>query len=73
MLTADVIATSGLSGSITFYSTLDGGFALTVKTGGTTTFAGPISQHHEYDHGEGKPMIAKMQKDLEVLRQWLAA
>lgn len=39
----------------------------------TTTFAGPISQHHEYDHGAGKPMIAKMQKDLEVLRQWLAA
>ena len=39
----------------------------------TTTFAGPISQHHEYDHGEGRPMIAKMQKDLKVLREWLAA
>jgi sugar phosphate isomerase/epimerase len=39
----------------------------------TTSFAGPISQHHEYDHGEGKPMIAKMQKDLKVLREWLAA
>ena len=39
----------------------------------TTTFAGPISQHHEYEHGEGRPMIAKMQKDLKVLREWLAA
>ena len=37
-----------------------------------TSFAGPISQHHEYDHGEGKPMIAKMQQDLRVLREWLA-
>ena len=39
----------------------------------TTSFTGPICQHHEYDHGEGKPMIAKMQKDLKVLREWLAA
>jgi len=39
----------------------------------TTTFAGPISQHHEYDHGEGRRMIAKMQKDLKVLREWLEA
>jgi sugar phosphate isomerase/epimerase len=39
----------------------------------TTDFAGPISQHHEYDHGEGKPMIAKLQKDLQVLRDWLGA
>ncbi len=39
----------------------------------TTIFTGPISQHHEYDHGEGRPMIAKMQKDLKVLREWLAA
>jgi sugar phosphate isomerase/epimerase len=38
----------------------------------TTSFSGPISQHHEYDHGQGKPMIAKMQKDLKVLRSWLA-
>jgi sugar phosphate isomerase/epimerase len=38
----------------------------------TTTFAGPISQHHEYDTGEGRPMIARMRKDLEVLRGWLA-
>ena len=37
----------------------------------TTRFTGPICQHHEYDHGEGKPMIAKMQKDLKVLREWL--
>lgn len=37
----------------------------------TTAFAGPISQHHEYDHGAGQPMIAKMQKDLQVLRDWL--
>jgi L-ribulose-5-phosphate 3-epimerase len=39
----------------------------------TTAYAGPVSQHHEYDHGEGRPMIAKMQKDLKVLREWLAA
>lgn len=38
-----------------------------------TSFQGPISQHHEYDHGAGKPMIAKMQQDLRVLREWLAA
>ena len=43
-------------------------FAWLKKTG----FTGPISQHHEYDHGEGKPMIAKMQQDLRVLREWLA-
>lgn len=38
----------------------------------TTAYTGPIVQHHEYDHGAGKPMIAKMQKDLQVLRDWLA-
>lgn len=37
-----------------------------------SSFRGPISQHHEYDHGTGKPMIAKMQQDLRVLREWLA-
>ncbi|MFM8468929.1 MAG: sugar phosphate isomerase/epimerase family protein [Limisphaerales bacterium] len=37
-----------------------------------SSFNGPISQHHEYDYGEGKPMIAKMQQDLRVLREWLA-
>ncbi len=39
----------------------------------TTSYTGPISQHHEYDHGQGKPMIEKMQKDLKVLKQWLGA
>jgi sugar phosphate isomerase/epimerase len=38
----------------------------------TTNFAGPIVQHHEYDHGAGAPMIARMRKDLRVLREWLA-
>lgn len=38
----------------------------------TTRYAGPISQHHEYDHGQGREMIARMQKDLKVLREWLA-
>jgi sugar phosphate isomerase/epimerase len=38
----------------------------------TTSFAGPICQHHEYDHGAGQPMIDKMRKDLAVLKQWLA-
>jgi L-ribulose-5-phosphate 3-epimerase len=37
----------------------------------TTPYTGPISQHHEYDHGQGKPMIARMQKDLQVLKGWL--
>lgn len=38
----------------------------------TTAFAGPIVQHHEYDHGAGAPMVANMKKDLQVLREWLA-
>lgn len=38
----------------------------------TTSYNGPISQHHEYDHGQGREMIAKMQKDLQVLQSWLA-
>ena len=37
----------------------------------TTSFAGPIVQHHEYDHGQGVPMIAKMRQDLAVLQEWL--
>lgn len=39
----------------------------------TTDYAGPIIQHHEYDHGQGAPMIVRMQQDLKVLRDWLAA
>jgi sugar phosphate isomerase/epimerase len=39
----------------------------------TTSFSGPISQHHEYDHGQGKEMIGKLQRDLKVLREWLEA
>lgn len=39
----------------------------------TTSFSGPICQHHEYDHGAGQPMIDKMRKDLAVLKQWLAS
>lgn len=39
----------------------------------TTDFAGPISQHHEYDHGQGAPMVEKMRRDLAALRAWLAA
>lgn len=37
----------------------------------TTGFNGPFSQHHEYDHGRGKPMITRMQQDLKVLKEWL--
>lgn len=37
-----------------------------------SSYTGPICQHHEYDHGEGQPMITKMQQDLRVLREWLA-
>ena len=38
-----------------------------------TSFTGPIVQHHEYEHGAGPPMIAKMQQDLRVLQAWLNA
>jgi sugar phosphate isomerase/epimerase len=38
----------------------------------TTKFNGPISHHAEYDHGKGKEMIAKLQKDMKVLRDWLS-
>lgn len=37
-----------------------------------SSFSGPISQHHEYDHGEGKKMIRLMREDLAVLKRWLA-
>ena len=39
----------------------------------TTPYAGPISQHHEYDHGTGKVLLGNLQKDLKVLKEWLAA
>jgi len=39
----------------------------------TTAYEGPIIQHHEYDHGQGAVMITRMQQDLKVLREWLAA
>jgi sugar phosphate isomerase/epimerase len=35
-------------------------------------YSGPISQHHEYAYGEGKEMLMNMQKDLKVLKEWLA-
>ncbi len=37
-----------------------------------TQFSGPISTHFEYPVGAGKSMIAAMQKDLAVLREWCA-
>lgn len=37
----------------------------------TTPFNGPISQHHEYEIGTGKEMVAHMKKDLQVLQEWL--
>lgn len=36
-------------------------------------YEGPISQHHEYEVGSGAAMIQLLKKDLQVLRQWLAA
>lgn len=36
-------------------------------------YAGPISQHHEYELGDRPRMIAAMRKDLQVLKDWLAA
>jgi sugar phosphate isomerase/epimerase len=38
----------------------------------TTAFEGPISLHVEYDHGQGKAMIEKIQNDVKALRSWLA-
>lgn len=35
-------------------------------------YNGPISQHHEYPLGDQKEMLANMQKDLKVLKGWLA-
>ena len=37
----------------------------------TTNYIGPICHHAEYDHGKGKEMIAKLQKDVKLLRDWL--
>ena len=35
-------------------------------------FAGPISQHFEYELGEGRQMIEAMKKELSVLKEWLS-
>jgi sugar phosphate isomerase/epimerase len=35
-------------------------------------YRGPISQHYEYNVGAGPQMIAHLQHDLKVLREWLA-
>ena len=37
-----------------------------------SAFAGPLCQHHEYDHGAGAEMIANFKRDLTALREWLA-
>ena len=36
-------------------------------------FAGPISHHVEFPLGDGKEMVAKIKRDAETLRGWLAA
>ncbi|MGQ0636596.1 MAG: sugar phosphate isomerase/epimerase family protein [Planctomycetaceae bacterium] len=36
-----------------------------------SNYRGPISQHHEYNVGEGSERIAKFQRDLKVLKEWL--
>lgn len=38
----------------------------------TTNFDGPISHHAEYEHGQGREMIERLRRDVEVLRGWLA-
>lgn len=38
-----------------------------------SSFSGPISQHHEYEVGSGRPMIQALRKDLEILKEWLRA
>ena len=37
-----------------------------------TDYAGPISQHHEYELGSREEMIGAMRADLKVLKGWLA-
>lgn len=37
-----------------------------------SAYSGPICQHHEYEMGDQKQMLAHMQKDLKVLKGWLA-
>ena len=37
-----------------------------------TKFNGPICHHAEYNHGKGKELVANLQRDLKVLREWLA-
>lgn len=36
-----------------------------------SAYRGPISQHHEYPHGDTKQMVGHMQHDLKVLKEWL--
>jgi hypothetical protein len=38
-----------------------------------SNYQGPISQHFEYSIGGGKEMIAKMKRDFEELKSWIAA
>jgi sugar phosphate isomerase/epimerase len=37
-----------------------------------TAYRGPICQHHEYDLGDPAQMTARLQRDLKVLKKWLA-
>ncbi len=37
-----------------------------------SAYRGPICQHHEYELGDPRQMIARLQHDLKVLREWLA-
>jgi len=38
-----------------------------------TAFNGPIVQHHEYPLGTGAEMVKALKKDLDTLKEWLAA
>ena len=37
-----------------------------------SAYRGPICQHHEYDLGDRRQMTAHLQRDLKVLKEWLA-
>lgn len=37
-----------------------------------TSYSGPICQHHEYELGDAQQMIARLQHDLNVLKEWIA-
>lgn len=69
----DFLWTKGLSGWKDQWCPLGEGmvnrqFFQKLKSSG---YAGPICQHHEYELGDHQEMVARMKKDLDVLKSWM--